>query len=155
MLCKWRSQWQSAPQPVPIQDLASVALHIRIGIIFRWHDCVLMNVHFTIEAHQYLLLLRFSWVIKIDFFLSCDNLNPLLETHFHTVCIAVVTQTLSAQPPCHNFSSWRILQALLCQQHLECFIQSARKNKKPWKSMHLSNKWFLFTVDSTKACLSL
>lgn len=134
-------------------------LHVWIGITLTSHYCSVWGMQtILLELICIYWLHGFSWMIKINFFLSYYNHNPHLEIHFQLVCTLAVTGILSAQSPAH----YAVISAL-GESSRHCSVSGVWSTSyrvpgrkwKAWESMHLSNKWFLFTVGSTKACLSL
>lgn len=80
------------PKAVLAQELTSLAYTCEQGSL----SSVQAEEHELISIY---CLHGFSSMIRINFFLSYDHLNPHLELHSRLVYIHIVTQILSAQSP--------------------------------------------------------
>lgn len=104
-------------------------------------------------THRHLLPARVYFNDKNKFLFELwPTQCPVRITFSAGVCLCSDRDHLS--PVSHCLSSQRLLQALLCSWCLQDLEQCQKENAKAWESMYSSNKWSLFTANSTKACLS-
>lgn len=146
MLGKWRSQWQSDPQ----QALAweSSCFHVWIGIS-------LTGAGWGMWTHRHLLPARVYFNDKNKFLSELWPAQSTVRIAF-SAGVYPCSYRDHPSPVSHCLSSQRLLQASLCSWCLKDLVQRCQKeNAKAWESTYPSNKWSLFTANSTKACLSL